>query len=51
MNIFTYIGKYIYKLLNIRRKKWYIIEGNIGSGKTELLNKLNLLTTYKITNN
>ena len=22
-------------------KKWYIIEGNIGSGKTELLNKLN----------
>jgi len=23
-----------------KRKKWYIIEGNIGSGKTELLNKL-----------
>ena len=23
------------------KKKWYIVEGNIGSGKTELLTKLN----------
>jgi len=39
MNIFN-ILHYILKLF-IKPKKWYIIEGNIGSGKTELLNKLN----------
>jgi deoxycitidine kinase len=41
MNIFNYIIRYIYKLFNYKQKKWYIVEGNIGSGKTELLNKLN----------
>ncbi len=39
MNILN-ILQYIIKLF-IKPKKWYIIEGNIGSGKTELLNKLN----------
>lgn len=45
-----YIIEWIFDILNkifdilliyIKPKKWYIIEGNIGSGKTELLNKLN----------
>jgi len=40
MNILNRIINYIYKLLLIKRKKWFIIEGNIGSGKTELLNKI-----------
>ena len=35
----TFIN-WIYKFFNIKQKKWFIIEGNIGSGKTELLNQL-----------
>lgn len=37
------ITKWLYQsylYLTNQNKKWYIIEGNIGSGKTELLNKL-----------
>lgn len=29
-------------------KKWYIIEGNIGSGKTTLIKKLNENTNYEV---
>jgi len=30
-----------YIINRLKRKKWYIIEGNIGSGKSELLTKIN----------
>lgn len=29
-------------------KKWYIIEGNIGSGKTTLINKLKKMNKYEV---
>ena len=35
------IINWIYKFFCKQPKKWYIVEGNIGSGKTELLNILN----------
>ena len=43
MNIYSQIldiQRWLYELFFKPKNKWYIIEGNIGSGKTELLNNL-----------